>query len=192
MGKLGFYYDMSLCIGCRTCQIACKDKNNLEVGTLYRQVRNYEVGDAVGSGSYFYASTCNHCENPQCVANCPAGAMYIADDGTVQHDDEACIGCQYCVKACPYGVPQYKETDGITGKCDACAGLRSAGEQPACVAACLMRCLDFGDLDELRAKYGSDLVSEIAPLPAASTTNPSVLIAAKPAALEKGFQEKRA
>ena len=64
MGKLGFYYDMSLCIGCRTCQIACKDKNNLEVGTLYRQVRNYEVGDAVGSGSYFYASTCNHCENP--------------------------------------------------------------------------------------------------------------------------------
>ena len=192
MGKLGFYYNMSACIGCRTCQLACKDRNNLPVGVLYRQVRDYEVGEFPNPGSYHYASTCNHCEHPQCVENCPSEAIYISEEGTVQYDKSKCIGCQYCVDACPYGVPQFIEEEGVIGKCDACAPIRGAGEKPVCVAACLMRCLDFGDLDELREKYGDDLVSEIAPLPSASLTTPSVLIAAKEVALDPDFTEKRA
>lgn len=64
--------------------------------------------------------SCNHCESPACVANCPTGAMYKDDDGTVQHDDEACIGCQTCVNSCPYGAPQFIEEDKIVQKCDTC------------------------------------------------------------------------
>ena len=107
MGRKGFYYDQSACIGCRTCQAACKNKNQLEVGTLFRQVHTFETGQYPAPKSYHYAATCNHCENPACVAVCPNAAMFIDEaDGTVQHDDTKCIGCQYCVNACPYGVPQ--------------------------------------------------------------------------------------
>lgn len=184
MSRLGFYFDMNRCVGCRTCQIACKDVNDLGVGPLYRRVANFELGAFPSVSAFNYSATCNHCENPACVAVCPTGAMHKADDGTVQHDDDACLGCQYCVMACPYSVPQYLEERGITGKCDSCAGLRAQGEQPACVASCIMRCLDFGDLDELREKYGDDLVSEVSVLPSKDITGPSVLVNAKDAARE--------
>lgn len=183
MTQLGFYFDMTRCIGCKTCQIACKDVNDLEVGILFRKVRHFETGRFPDAEAFNYSASCNHCENPQCVAVCPVGAMYKAEDGTVQHDDDACLGCQYCVMACPYGVPQYFEDKGITGKCSSCAELRSNGEQPACVAACLMRCLDFGDLEELKEKYGAETVRDLSILPDSSITDPSIEIKPKDAAL---------
>ena len=183
MGRKGFYYDQSACIGCRTCQAACKNKNQLEVGTLFRQVHTFETGKFPAPVSYHYAATCNHCENPACVAVCPNAAMFIDEaDGTVQHDDTKCIGCQYCVNACPYGVPQYIEAKSKSHKCDACYQLRALGEQPACVAACPMRALEFGEIDDLRAAH-PNAVNQIAVLPDASQTNPSVAIDAKPVAL---------
>ena len=94
--RMGFYFDQNSCVGCKTCQVACKDKNDLEVGTLFRHVVDFEVGEFPSVKSYHYAATCNHCENPACVEACPTAAMYIDEtDGTVQHDDEKCIGCQY-------------------------------------------------------------------------------------------------
>ncbi|WP_270296002.1 4Fe-4S dicluster domain-containing protein [Eggerthella sinensis] len=127
----GFYFDMTACIGCRTCQVACKDKNNLEIGTIFRRLSDFEVGSYPTVQTFHYSSSCNHCEKPACVAACPNAAMYIdEDDGTVQHNDEKCIGCQYCVKACPYGVPQYIEAIQKTHKCDACKPLRENGDQP--------------------------------------------------------------
>ena len=185
MARSGFYYNQEACIGCRTCQIACKDKNDLEVGTLFRRVTDYVTGSYPRPASYHYAATCNHCENPACVAVCPNAAMYIGEeDGTVQHDDEKCIGCEYCVKACPYGVPQYIESIQKTHKCDACIQLRGAGEHPACVAACPMRALEFGPIDDLRAAH-PEAVNQIAVLPDASQTNPSVAVDAKTVALEE-------
>ena len=100
----------------------------------------------------------------------------------MQHDDEKCIGCQYCVKACPYGVPQHIESIQKTHKCDGCIELRANGEQPACVAACPMRALEFGPIDELRAAH-PDAVNAVAILPEPKT-EPSIAIVAKPAALE--------
>lgn len=190
MGKLGFYFDNTQCIGCRTCQIACADRNNLAAGTLFRRVKSYETGSYPAPGFFHYSGACNHCTNPACVAICPTGAMYISDDGTVQHDDGKCIGCQSCVKDCPYGEPQYFRDLGIVKKCDSCKDLRERGENPVCIDSCLMRCLHFGDVDELLAKYGNNLVSEIPALPTASTTTPSLLINPKEAALENDFQEK--
>ena len=198
MTQYGFFFDSEACIGCKTCQMACKNKNNLPVGNLFRRVYEWEHGTwEVGEGdtlpapsdlfAYFIAMACNHCENPACVAKCPVGAMRIdEEDGTVQHDDGTCIGCQSCVKACPYGVPQYRAELKITGKCDGCIGLRSSGEPNACVASCPMRALEFGDIDELRAKH-PDAVDVVAALPDPSQTTPSVAIDAKPSALEAGF-----
>ena len=82
----GFYFDMTRCIGCRACQVACKDKNRLEVGTLYRNVKSYTVGTFPNVKSYSYSGSCNHCENPICLANCPTGAISKAEDGTVVQD----------------------------------------------------------------------------------------------------------
>ena len=187
MSGLGFYFDETRCIGCRTCQIACKDKNRImEPGITFRTVRSYESGSFPKPGVYHLATTCNHCENPACVAICPVGAMYKAADGTVQHDDEACIGCQACVSSCPYEVPKYFEDDGIVRKCDACIAHRQHGRNPVCVDACVMRALDFGDLDELREKYGDDLVSELPAWPDGGTT-PHTIVKAEEYALRDEF-----
>lgn len=187
MSPKGFYFNQDSCVGCRTCQVACKDKNDLELGTIYRRVESYEVGQFPQAKAYQLTKTCNHCANPECVRVCPAGAMYVdEEDGTVQHDDEVCIGCETCVNACPYGVPQYRPELKITGKCDACITLRAAGEETACVSSCPMRSLEFGDIEELRAKY-PDAVDVIAVLPDPSQTAPSLAIVPKPAALENDY-----
>ena len=184
MGKLGFYFDNSVCTGCRTCQVACKDKNRLDVGVMFREVKSYECGVYPDAKIHHYSGSCNHCENAACVAGCPTGAMYKAEDGTVLHDDALCIGCGNCVAVCPYGAPKLLPS-GVAGKCDGCAALRAKGQNPACVDSCLMRCLEFGDLDELAKKHaGEDLTDKLSFLPDPSVTKPSLLI--NPKACAKG------
>lgn len=176
MTQIGFYFDMNKCSGCRTCQVACKDRNDLEVGMLFRHVRTYEVGTYPDARMLHYSGTCNHCANPACVENCPTGAMQKLEDGTVINDPEVCIGCGTCAASCPYEVPQLDEVEKLARKCDSCKSLRDNGGSPVCVDACLMRCIDFGDIDELRAKYGDDLVNGQTFLPDPTLTNPSLLI----------------
>jgi anaerobic dimethyl sulfoxide reductase subunit B len=187
--RLGFYFDVNACSGCRTCQVACKDRNGLQPGLIFRRVRSYETGRYPEAQSYHYSGSCNHCADARCVKGCPSGAMHYGDDGTVQHDRDKCIGCQYCVLNCPYDVPVLNEETGVIGKCDSCKELRAAGKNPVCVDACPMRCLDFGDLDELAAKYGKGLVSEMPILPAAAETRPSLAINPKKCALNIRFKE---
>ena len=186
-----FYFDMTSCIGCKTCQMACKDKMeaDFQPGIFYRTVKVYETGSYPNVGRFDYSATCNHCENPACVANCPTGAMYKSEDGTVQHDDSVCIGCQTCVNACPYGVPKYVEALGIVHKCDACRDLTAKGKNPACVDACVMRALDFGEKEDLIAKYGDDLVCDLSILPDSEITMPNVLIKARANAVEGEARE---
>ena len=192
MIRLGFYFDQTRCVGCRTCQVACKDVNDLDVGVLFREVKSYETGQFPTASMFHYSGSCNHCENPACVANCPSGAMFVAEDGTVQHDDSLCQGkdCLICVSSCPYGHPKYLEGKNVTGKCSACKSLRDKGLNPACVDACIMRALHFGDLDELEKEYGPGLVNELPFLPSASATGPSLRIKAKETALKGKAKEK--
>lgn len=177
--QLAFYHDASACVGCKSCELACKDKHNLPVGVRLRRVSEYGGGSwnivdgyAVPGGvyTYFVSTSCMHCENPQCVKVCPTGAMHKREeDGVVLINHEVCIGCGSCSLSCPYGAPQYNPTAGAMVKCDFCTDL--VDEIPACVATCPQRALDFGELDELREEHGD--VDALEPLPSGSLTNPS-------------------
>lgn len=187
---VGFYFDITRCIGCRACQVACKDKNRLEVGALYRKVNTYTVGSFPSIEGYSYSASCNHCSEPICLQNCPTGAIYKAADGTIIQDPSICIGCRMCVMSCPYGHPQYFPDAGVAGKCDGCYGLRQAGNEPACVSGCPNRALDFGEMDELRAKHGKDLDNgSVAVLPAPELTHSNLLLKTKDCAFDKDYRK---
>lgn len=177
----GFYFDMTVCVGCKTCQVSCKDKNNSPIGTLYRTVHTIEGGKFPRPWIYFLSVACNHCDNPRCVQNCPTGACQKrAEDGLVWIDANVCIGCKYCTWSCPYGAPQYIEEEHHSGKCNGCYDLTATGGNPICVDACLMRALEFGPIDELKKKH-PDAVA-VATMPDSSLTHPNILIKAKPEA----------
>lgn len=185
--SIGFYYNQVLCSGCKTCQVACKDKNRLSVGTILREVRTYQIGEYPDVKMYHYSATCNHCDEPVCFENCPVGAIEKYDDGAVVIDDTMCIGCGTCVRTCPYSVPKLEEETGLARKCDSCYALRERGYQPACVEACPYRALDFGTVAELKQKYGSDLVTELPALEMqeGAATGPNVLVKLKGVAKEE-------
>lgn len=180
--QFGFYVDSSACSGCKTCQVACKDKHDLDTGLLWRRVYEVSGGDWLEEGeawianvfAYNVSMACNHCENPVCLKGCPASAISKREDGIVIIDQHKCIGCRYCEWACPYGAPRYSKKSGTMTKCHFCFDYIDQGQAPACVAACPLRVLDFGDVRELRTKYGK--TSEIYPLPRASLTRPALVI----------------
>lgn len=176
--QYGFYFNMERCSECKTCAIACKDKNDLRVGINYRSVSVFEKGKIPNLAVDFISSSCNHCQKPVCVSKCPTGAMHKREeDGIVKINEEKCIGCQICVEACPYDAPQYIEEKNKTTKCDMCLDLVEKGEKPSCVTACLCRALDFGDIRELKKKYGNS--DNIKFLPKPSLTKPSLIIKGK-------------
>ncbi|QJT25011.1 dimethylsulfoxide reductase subunit B [Aeromonas media] len=182
MKQYGFYIDSSKCTGCKTCQLSCKDNKDLDVGVNYRRVYEYAGGNWVKDGetwqqdvfSYYLSIACNHCSEPACTKVCPSGAMRKREDGFVVVDTETCIGCKYCSMACPYGAPQYNAEKGHMTKCDGCYERVADGKQPICVESCPLRALEFGPIEELRAKYG--VLAEAAPLPAAALTKPNIVI----------------
>lgn len=186
MTQYGFHFDGTRCTSCKTCVLACKDKNNLPNDINFRNVYEYGGGtwnqDAAGcwtqdTFTYHVSVACNHCDMPMCMANCPQGAIEKnPDTGEVRSDPEKCIGCGTCSQTCPYGAPKVDMEAMKSVKCNMCADRVAEGKQPICVEACPLRALDFGDIEELRAAYGDD--AEIAPLPAASESQPNLVITA--------------
>lgn len=185
MAQYAFYFDQNLCVGCKTCQVACKETYKLPVDNLYRRVYEYQggtwelndAGSYVPNGifGYFTSIACNHCDNPACFGNCPTGAIEKDDEtGIVTIDKELCIGCKTCQTVCPYGAPTFDKDNGFMLKCDMCKNEVESGGKPVCVTSCLMRALDFGPKEDLVAKYGEGDV-EIEPLPK-NTTQPNLVI----------------
>ena len=177
--SLGFYVDVQRCIGCRTCQVACKDRHNLQAaGPRTRRVGSFECGMYPEVGMFHLTVSCNHCDDPACTKVCPTGAMHKdAETGLVSVDADKCVGCGYCHMACPYNAPKVDRSKGHSVKCDGCAERVAAGEKPVCVEACPARALDFGTVEEM-SKVGER--GNIAPLPEPHYTNPNLFI--KPSA----------
>jgi anaerobic dimethyl sulfoxide reductase subunit B (iron-sulfur subunit) len=180
--RRAFTFDASTCTGCKACQVACKDKNGLPDGVLWRRVYEVSGGGWERSGaawknsvfSYSVSVSCNHCANPACAAACPTNAYAIRGDGIVWVDSAKCVGCRYCAWACPYGAPQYSDDVGYTTKCDGCRDLLDDGLPPACVAACPLRALNYVATDVSQEDHPY-------PLPPMSWTRPQLAIAPHPA-----------
>jgi len=183
MSTFGFFFDASVCSGCKTCQVACQDKNDLPAGIRFRRV--YEIAGATWKQTeekawehdlvaYNLSIACSHCEDPACVTACPTKAMHAEADGMILTDPDKCVGCRYCEWACPYGAPQYNSLIGKVQKCDLCRDYVLEGKQPVCVTACPMRALDFGQMSQLIEKYGDS--RQIFPLPDAAMTRPGLVI----------------
>ena len=146
--------DLNRCVGCLACTVACKAVNNVPVGNFWNKTLrigpNPKTEGAVWPDveMYFLTVQCQHCENPECVNVCPTEASHKMEDGTVQIDKSKCIGCQFCVMACPYGVRYLNEEEKVVEKCTLCQQRIAQGELPQCVAQCGGRARFFGDLEQ--------------------------------------------
>ena len=159
--SLGFRVDTRSCIGCKACQIACKDKHQLPEGLLWRRVVEV-VGGAWKPESetwrddtyaYFVSVACMHCAKPVCAEVCPTQAMHQnPESGIVSIDEDRCIGCRYCEWVCPYVAPHYDPAKRVMTKCDLCQDELKAGRDPACVVACPMRVLSVVDFAKRDAR----------------------------------------
>lgn len=181
--QLAFYFEQKHCVGCNTCQIACKDKNNLEVGQQFRKVYEVSGGEYIENSqavipniyAFWISISCNHCIDPICIKNCPTGSLKKRiEDGVVLLDEEKCIGCQRCVKSCPYKAPQYDPINKKVNKCDFCLDLLEKDKKPVCIDSCPLRALDYGYLTELKQKYGN--VNETLGMPSSDITSPALVI----------------
>ena len=172
-GALGLLYDATLCIGCKACVAACKEVNNnpAEFSTvdklwdtpldtsgytfnLIKMYRNgtMETKDAEVNGYAFMKTSCMHCADPSCVSACPVSAMTKdAVTGIVSYDPGACVGCRYCVVACPFGIPkyQYDSPTGKIGKCELCRHRTKDGHYSACAEVCPTGATLYGKTSDL-------------------------------------------
>lgn len=180
--QYGMLIDLELCIGCHTCTIACKQENGTPLGVNWHRV--VTIGGKhmdTPEGTYPNLSMswlpvpCMHCQNAPCEKVCPTGGVTRRADGIVLFDQDKCIGCQYCVWACPYGVPQYNSNIGTVEKCTFCAQKVDQGQQPACVEACTWGARIFGDLNDPNSEISKAIIhSHAEPVLTSQGTKPSV------------------
>lgn len=132
-----FHFDAVACVGCRCCEVACNEQNNNPADIKWRRVGEMEGGVFPAFTQLLNSMSCNHCVDPECLIGCPTESyIKIEETGIVIHDDDTCIGCQYCTWNCPYGVPVFHEERNIVTKCHMCHERLDVGQSPACVQSC--------------------------------------------------------
>ena len=141
--------DTRRCIGCHGCSVACKTENDVPLGATRCWVEYVEKGEFPNVTRHFLPRLCNQCSEPQCVDVCPTGATYKREeDGIVVVDADKCIGCKYCVLACPYDARYINPQTGTADKCDFCLHRVLNGVVPSCVNTCQGRARIFGDMND--------------------------------------------
>ncbi|MCG9114917.1 4Fe-4S dicluster domain-containing protein [Laribacter hongkongensis] len=151
--------DVGKCIGCQACTVSCIMENAVPENSFRTIVSTYEVHDDSHTGTYMLPRLCNHCANPPCIPVCPVGATFQQADGTVVVDGERCVGCAYCVQACPYDARFINHDTGKADKCTFCAHRIAVGLLPACVETCVGGARVFGDLNDPKSQV-SQLVRQ--------------------------------
>jgi formate dehydrogenase iron-sulfur subunit len=146
----GLLYDSTHCIGCGACTAACKEQNGLPL-PIEDTTTAYTWTVVENHGGANMRRLCMHCEEPTCASVCPVGAMHKTPTGPVVYDSELCIGCRYCIMACPFGVPKYQwdRPVPIVGKCILCAPRLADGKQTACATVCPTGATLFGERESL-------------------------------------------
>jgi formate dehydrogenase iron-sulfur subunit len=173
--RMGFFTDTSVCIGCKACEVACKEWNAVPEDGLSLTGMSYDNTVGLGASTWRHVAfieqpvsavpdgaegmrwlmasdVCKHCTEAACLDVCPTGALFRTEFGTVVVQDDVCNGCGYCIPACPFGVIDRREEDGQAHKCTLCYDRLGAGLEPACAKACPTDSIQFGPLDELRER----------------------------------------
>jgi formate dehydrogenase iron-sulfur subunit len=177
--RMGFFTDTSVCIGCKACEVACKEWNAIPEDGLQLTGMSYDNTQALGASTWRHVAfieqpftaassdtpvaadgvrwlmssdVCKHCTHAACLDVCPTGALIRTEFGTVVVQPDVCNGCGYCVPACPYGVIDIREEDGRAWKCTLCYDRLEVGLEPACAKTCPTESIQFGELDELRER----------------------------------------
>jgi formate dehydrogenase iron-sulfur subunit len=171
----GFFTDATLCIGCKACEVACKEWNNLPADHLGLTGNSYDNTGALSSNTWRHVNfiehtvrdnaqspfqsgwlmmsdVCKHCHNAPCLEACPTGALFRTEFDTVVVQQDVCNGCGYCVPACPFGVVDVNMLDGKAHKCTLCYDRLKGGLEPACAKACPTDSINFGEIDDLRRR----------------------------------------
>ncbi|HTW12667.1 MAG TPA: 4Fe-4S dicluster domain-containing protein [Solirubrobacteraceae bacterium] len=179
--RLGFFTDTSICIGCKACEVACKEWNSVPEDGLHWTGFSHDNSEGLSADTWRHVAfieqreplsghepnfqresegfrwlmasdVCKHCTHAACLDVCPTGAIFRTEFGTVVVQADVCNGCGYCVPACPYGVLDKREEDGRIFKCTLCYDRLQVGQEPACAKACPTESIQFGELDELRTR----------------------------------------
>jgi formate dehydrogenase iron-sulfur subunit len=150
-------YDATLCIGCKLCEKACAERNHLPYDdrvAAEEAQSAHKLTVVLTSGDKFMRRLCMNCEDPTCASVCPVGALRKTAGGPVIYAETRCIGCRYCMLACPFGVPKYEWNKVLprVRKCDMCADRVAAGRPTACAQACPTGATKFGEREELIAE----------------------------------------
>lgn len=146
--KWGMVIDLRKCIGCHSCSVACKTENEVPPAVFRSWVKLMDKGVYPNARSLSLPVLCNNCENAVCVKVCPVKASFKRDDGIVMVDPHKCVGCKYCMAACPYQVRHLNPIRRYVQKCSFCYQRVDAGLMPACVETCPARARVFGDLND--------------------------------------------
>ncbi len=178
MKQFAIVIDLDRCIGCRAgCQVACKMENDIGLGKSRSVLHTITYGKYPDQHMYYIPVMCQQCEDPACVNVCPTGACYKSnEDGVVYIDKEACIGCQSCMKACPYDAENFNKELRIMDKCIICSHLREKDEKSACVKLCPGNAIYFGDVNDPESEVSKLLATNeghVYSLNNGAGTNPS-------------------
>ncbi|MEU8176885.1 4Fe-4S dicluster domain-containing protein [Microbispora hainanensis] len=163
--RMGFFTDTTVCIGCKACEVACKEWNDVPDDGFVFRATSYDNTGALGASTWRHVAfveqdgrwlmssdVCKHCTHAACLDVCPTGALFRTEFDTVVVQPDVCNGCGYCVPACPYGVIDRRQDDGRAWKCTLCYDRLRGDMEPACAKACPTKSIQFGPLDELRQR----------------------------------------
>jgi formate dehydrogenase iron-sulfur subunit len=172
----GFFTDTTVCIGCKACEVACKEWNNLPADHLGLTGNSYDNTGHLSASTWRHVAfiehvadrptemqpfqsnwlmmsdVCKHCHNPPCMEACPTGALFKTEFDTVVVQQDICYGCGYCVPACPFGVVDLNPLDGKAHKCTLCYDRLKGGLEPACAKSCPTDSIQFGEVGELQRR----------------------------------------